>query len=190
MSKADRKNARENGPPDPFIKYLEENRDNRAVMASLRRGLAQPGCAEVSRIVQHWLPLGSRGWREDAYYTIAPLFALHHKDIAIEGNMGDHFRALCDNPSDPPPSVERRFMQLLASDAVDLDDLLRQAVSLLKSKDMAVNWQGLLEDVRWWKHSDKSRDRVRLEWSRSFWRTSRQPAPPLNKGAELQKEDS
>lgn len=161
---------------DPFIDFLVNNREDRAMMASLRRGLAQPKSAEVSRVVQCWLSEDSPRWLEDAYYSIAPLFGLHHDDVANKGNMGSHFRDLCADPNDPPRNVERRFMQLLASDTNDLDDLLRQAVSLLKSKDVAVNWQRLLNDVGWWKQSADSRDKVRLEWSRKFWRTNR----PIN----------
>ena len=175
MSQAEQKSKKKDERPDSFIKYLEENRDDRAMMASLRRGLAQPRCAEVGRIVQRRLSQDSPRWLEDAYYSIAPLFALHHDDMAVKGNMGNHFRDLCDDPSDPPSNVERRFMQLLACDAAGLDDVLRQAVSLLKSKDVAVNWQQLLDDVRWWKQSEKSRDIVRQDWSRAFWRTNRQP---------------
>lgn len=158
---------------DPFIKFLVDHRDDRATMASLRRGLAQPRSAEVSRVVQRYLSEDSPRWLEDAYYSIAPLFGLHHEDLANTGNMGSHFRAVCEDPNDPPPSVERRFMQLLASDANNLDDALLQTISLLKSKDIAINWQRLLDDVGWWKRNEDSRDRVRLEWSRKFWRTTR-----------------
>src|SRR3989304_359653 len=126
---------------DKFIQFLDDNRDDRQLMASLRRGLAQPRSVEVSRVVQHWLSEDSPRWLEDAYYSIAPLFALHHDDITEKGNMGNHFRDMCDDPNDPPSNIERRFMQLLACDSDGLDDLLRQAVSLLKSKNVAVNWQ-------------------------------------------------
>ena len=173
MSPTESEDKQKDRANDPFIQYLEDHRDDRAMMASLRRGLAQSRCAEVSRIVQCWLSEKSPRWLEDAYYSIAPLFGLHHDDVVNKGNMGNHFRDLCDDPNEPPPNVERRFMQLLASDANDLDDVLRQAVSLLKSKDVPVNWQRLLNDVGWWKQSADSRDRVRLEWSRTFWRTNR-----------------
>lgn len=166
---------------DTFIQFLEKRQNDRAVMASLRRGLAQPRSVEVSRVVQQWLSEDSPRWLEDTCYSIAPLFALHHDDIAENGNMGSHFRDMCDDPNDPPPNVERRFMQLLASDANNLDDLLRQAISLLKSKGVAVNWQRLFNDVSWWKQSADSRDRVRLEWSRKFWRTNKQPSESINK---------
>lgn len=163
---------------DRFVEHLIRNRDDRALMASLRRGLAQPNSAEVSRIVQPWLAEDSARWLEDAYYTIAPLFALHHDDIADDGNMGSHFRALAESlrpaySDELPRSVERRFMQLLACGSNDLNDLLRQAISLLRSKDIAVNWQQLLKDVLAWKHSDDRRDIVRREWSRKFWRSNK-----------------
>jgi len=180
MSQSEPKGKPKEERQDPFIEYLIKNRDDRAMMASLRRGLAQPRCAEVSRIVQCWLFEDSPRWLEDTYYSVAPLFGLHHDEITSKGNMGSHFRDLCDDPSDPPSNVERRFMQLLASDANNLDDALRQAMSLLKSKGVAVNWQRLLNDVGWWKQSADSRDRVRLDWSRKFWRTNRQPNQPTN----------
>lgn len=169
-------------PRDAFIQFLEEHRDDRAMMASLRRGLAQPKCAEVSRIVQRFLSDDSPPWQEDAYYSVAPLFGLHHESIdhSDYGNMGSHFRNLCDDPSDPPSNVERRFMRLLASDANELDDELRQAMSLLKSKGVAVNWQELLADVLAWKHTEDRRDFVRLKWSRAFWRTDRLTNQPSN----------
>jgi CRISPR system Cascade subunit CasB len=170
---------------DRFVEFLIRNRDDRPLMASLRRGLAQPNSAEVSRVVQPWLSEDSVRWLEDAYYTIAPLFALHHEDIAEHGNMGSHFRALAESmkPSysdELPRSVERRFMQLLACGPNDLNDLLRQAVSLLRSKEIAVNWQQLLKDILAWKHSDDRRDHIRREWSRRFWRSDRRINPSEN----------
>jgi CRISPR system Cascade subunit CasB len=165
--------------PKNFMEFLIEWRDDRAMMASLRRGLAQPASAEVSRIVQYWLPENAPRCQEEAYYLVAPLFALHHRsgedDVADKGNLGSHFREMCEPGEDPPRNVERRFMQLLACDANDLDDLLRQAVSLLKSKGVAVNWQRLLDDVKWWKQSEDNRDKVRKAWSRGFWRSPQSP---------------
>ena len=160
-------------PKFAFIEYLEEHREDRALMASLRRGLAQPKgqSAEVSRVVQCWLSPDSPRWLEDAYYSVAPLFGLHHDEIADEGNMGSHFRELYPHGEEIPTNVERRFMQLLSSDASMLDNSLRQAISLLKSKEVGVNWQQLLDDVMAWKHTEDRRDQVRLAWSRAFWRT-------------------
>lgn len=186
MPQTDSKSKQKEEHRDPFIEFLVDHRDDRALMASLRRGLAQPRCAEVSRIVQCWLSEDSPRWLEDAYYSVAPLFGLYHDEITSKGNLGDHFRELAENTKRPqddeiPRNVERRFIQLLASDANGLDDALRPAISLLKSNEIAVNWQQLLDDVIAWRHTDDRRDQVRLWWSRAFWRTKRksnqQPKP-------------
>jgi len=178
MSQTEPQSKQKEERRDPFIKFLVDNRDDRALMASLRRGLAQPKCAEVSRIVQCWLSEDSPRWFEDAYYSIAPLFGLYHDEITSKGNMGSHFRELAENLKRPqddeiPRNLERRFMQLLSSDANGLDDGLRPAISLLKSNEIAVNWQQLLDDIIAWKHTEDRRDQARLRWSRAFWRSRR-----------------
>ena len=161
---------------DPLINHLLKNREDHALMASLRRGLAQPNSAEVSRVVQCFLSEDAPFWLERAYYTVAPLFGLHHDEIdtRVKSNMGSHFRNLCPPSEEIPRNVERRFMQLLASDPNDLDDLLRQAISLLKSKDVGVNWHNLLQDVKLWRWNNDKRDLVRKQWSRAFWRARKE----------------
>lgn len=164
---------------DPLIRYLEENRDDRAMMASLRRGLGQTAgvVPEVSRVIQRRLAPDAPPWLESAYYLIAPLFAFHSTEGGT-GNVGNHFRALCAPGEEPPTNVERRFTALLASDPDDLDDVLRQAVSLLKSKDVPVNWHELLRDVQEWKHpNEERRVRVQKKWSRAFWRAPQSASP-------------
>ncbi len=166
---------------DPFIRYLEDRREDRAMMASLRRGLGRPAgvVPEVSRVVQVWLSSDAPVWRENACYLIAPLFALHSQEGGI-GNMGNHFRDLYDPGTEPPPNVERRFIALLASDPDDLDEVLRQALTLLKSKSIPVNWHELLRDIQAWKHPhEEQRARVQKKWSRAFWRMPNS-APPTD----------
>jgi len=159
--------------PNEFIRYLEQLRDreDRGALASLRRGLGQPPGAvpEASRVVQYGLTPDTSEYLETACNIVAPLFALHPKEGG-EGNMGNHFRAMCEpiQPGEPLPSnVERRFMSLLASDIEELPDNLRQAVSLLKSKDIPVHWRQLLHDVLAWTHEDGY---VQKQWGRAFWR--------------------
>jgi CRISPR system Cascade subunit CasB len=167
--------------PDPFIRYLEEHRDDRAMLAALRRGVGQPpgGSAAVSKYVQPWLWNDAPASLEGAYYLIAPLFALHPM-AGGTGNMGDHFAAMVERGQEPPPSVERRFMLLLSAHPDDLADYLRQAVGLLKSKDVPVDWQQLLKDVRAWKSRDERwRIEVQKEWARAFWRS-----PHMNRPAD------
>lgn len=167
-----------------LISAIERLRDNddRARLASLRRGLGQsPGAVlEASRVIEHMLDEDDPPWVADTLYVIAPLFALH--PVSYRGDrwtdMGDHFRALFSRDEDPPPNVERRFLALLSSEPDDLPDALRQAVSLLKQKEVAVNWHRLFDDVQKWltpsPEGEEKRQEVRLRWSRHFWRLSGQ----------------
>jgi CRISPR type I-E-associated protein CasB/Cse2 len=163
-----------------LIAALERLRDSndRARLSSLRRGLGQPPGAvlEASRVVEHLLDEDDPPWTEDTLYIIGSLFAFHPLPYTGDRwhNMGDHFRALYPEGEDPPPNVERRFLASLSSEPDDLPDMLRQAISLLKSKSVPVNWLQLFEDVRQWldrrsEGADK-RQEIRLRWSRRFWR--------------------
>jgi len=158
---------------NPLVKYLNDHREDRAMMASLRRGLRQKAgyIPEVNRVVQRRLAQDAPIWLESAYLLIAPLFALHPLEGG-KGNMGDHFRAICEPGEEPASNIERRFIVLLSSDPDDVGDALRQAISLLKSKQVPVNWNELLQNIIDWKHpNSERRDRVQKEWARKFWRT-------------------
>lgn len=163
-----------------LIGALERLRDNndRARLASLRRGLGQPPgtVSEATRVIEHILDEDDPPWVADTLYVIAPLFAFHPVSTKDNrwSNMGDHFHVLFGQDEEPPPNVERRFLALLSSEPNDLPDSLRQAISLLKSKEVAVNWRQLFDDVQRWldcrPESEKKRQEVRLRWSRGFWR--------------------
>ena len=150
----------------PFVTYLERRRDDRGVLAALRRGLGRPPgtVPDMYRYVVPWLPEEAPPWQEDAYYLIAALFAYHPKEGG-RGNMGSHFARACD-PQGDNTAIERRFTTLLAAHPDDLDDYLRQAVSFLKSKEVPVDWHQLLSDVMGWGHPEQYVQRC---WARGFW---------------------
>jgi CRISPR system Cascade subunit CasB len=148
-----------------FVRHLRElaERQERGSLAALRKGLGQePGtvAAMYSVVVPH-LPEGSASddWR---YYLIGALFAWHPSGTG-SGNLGEHFGRL-KGLSD---SIERRFVALLAAHRDDLPDHLRQAIGLLKSKEVPVNWDRLFRDLRHWDHADRF---VQRAWARSFYR--------------------
>lgn len=177
---------------DPFIADIERNREDRGMMASLRRGMGHKAgeVAETSRIIQCWLHWDDPHVqeKEQAYYLIAPLFGLYHDEISEEGNIGKHMRDLCEPGEEPPTSIERRFMSILACDGEEFGDQLRQIIMLLKSKHIEVHWQQLLFDVRRWQRHEDSRNQVRREWSRSFWRSERKPStatPQINQTSNV-----
>ena len=151
-----------------FVTHLEGLRENRAALAALRRGLGQPPgtVPAMYPYVVPWLPEGLHAGQEAAYYLIAALFAAHPAAGGV-GNMGSHLGALRSGVQERDAALERRFTTLLAAHPDDLPFYLRQAVSLLRSKEVPINWHQLYSDVLAWGHP---RCYVQQRWARSLWR--------------------
>ena len=150
------------------LKQLAEGQD-RGALASLRRGLGQPPgtVADMYRYVEPFLG-GEARYKEDAFYLVAALFALHPKSTDEKSNMGTHLaKTRTDAGAD---ALERRFTALLAAHPDDLPDYLRQAVSFLKSKEEPVNWLRLLQDLQYWDKRDDPKHSVQRRWAQEFWR--------------------
>jgi CRISPR system Cascade subunit CasB len=157
--------------PERFVKYLESlDRDEaRAALAALRRSLGKsPGeAADAHRYVLQFNPAI---WEESAYYLVAGLFALHPKNWRNEENdkrqtnFGASFAWL--RASTDSESIEKRFVALLDCHEDDLSEHLRHAVSLLRSKEIPVDWARLLRDLRQWGHEGRF---VQRGWARAFW---------------------
>lgn len=155
----------------PFIRYLTETlAGDRGALAALRRGLGQPPghAPEMLRFVVPYLPEQPSRWQERTLYMIASLFALHPANTPT-GNMGDHYRAL--RTPENEAALERRFTALLAAHPDELDVHLRQAIAVLKSRDIPVNWDRLLRDCLAWGHPEGQAN-VRRRWAMRFWRAA------------------
>ena len=155
-----------------FVTYLETLSEDRAALAALRRGLGQPPgtVPDMYRYVIRRLPKEAypNSWAEQTYYLIAALYGLHPASGAGR-NLGDHFAKTLDPNPDYNEAIERRFTALLTAHPDDLPFYLRQAISYLKSKDVAVNWHQLMWDVRDWGHPERQH-RVQKRWATQFWR--------------------
>lgn len=157
-----------------FTRYLQSlaDREDRASLAALRRGLGkQPGeAAEAFRLVLPHLPPGASRRDEDLYFLIGTLFALHQKswlgndDQLGATNLGASFARLRSEVESD--SIEKRFVVLLNCHQDDLPVHLRHGVSLLKSKEIPIDWSQLLRDLRGWWHEDRY---VQRKWARAFW---------------------
>jgi CRISPR system Cascade subunit CasB len=156
-----------------FIKTLEHliTNDDRAALAALRRGLGQrPG--ETMELYPYVVPYVQRlryTSDENAYYIIASLVGLYPTLSWERGdgkqltNLGASLALLKEDSGD---SLEKRFVALLNAHADDLPEHLRQAISLLKSKDKPVNWLRLLRDIKQW---DRENRMVQRLWAKGFW---------------------
>jgi len=171
MTIEDRREKREKRERD-FIGSLigySENED-RAALANLRRGLGKKfGTApEVFPFVTRYAGI----YEEEDFALVGSLFALHSEKNwrgeekgRSKRNLGASLRWFADE-NNADASTERRFVALLNCDREDLMTHLRQAVSLLKSKEIPVDWLQLLQDVRHWNNETRF---VQKKWARSFW---------------------
>jgi CRISPR system Cascade subunit CasB len=154
---------------DEFIRMLESlhAKEDRAALAALRRGLGKaPGEAmEAYSYIARFA--ASAPPREHAFHLVATLFGLYPSESRRgEGWMKTNMDG---------EGAERRFVALLNSHADELADHLRHIVSLLKSKEVSINWRQLLNDIRWWDRDDRD---VQRKWAKAFWGEDR--GEPLN----------
>ena len=144
----------------PFVQRLYDlaARKDRAALAELRRSFANP-LAALPYVVP-FLAKDATRRDEAALSLVAGLFALHpeHGSTSLAKAL-----SLLAKDSD---SVALRFRALLDADAEDLPTHLRHAVSLVKSRDLAIDYDDLLAAVRWWGSENKNRQRA---WARDFW---------------------
>ncbi len=161
-----------------FVKYLEglAQRDNRAALAHLRRGLGKPpGTApQMFPIVVPWTST-MPDWDADVYYVVAALFAAHPM-TAQKGNFGDTCRiahgmrrsARGAGDDEGVDSLEHRLVAMLNAHPDDLQWHLRHATELAAGEEVAVNWAQLLYDLSHWSHPDRF---VQRNWANSYWRS-------------------
>ncbi len=182
-----------------FIGHLEKlvKEKDRGGLAALRRGLGKPpGIArEMDSHVLRFLPPEAKEKQENAFYVTGALFAYWHqgKEELVEKppynlepshyNFGASLWAMVKKDADEDTTnrkyedkwkdaikrVEKRLVALLNCHQDDLRDHLRHTVSLLKSKDIPINWAQLLHDIQCWHWESRS---VQRDWARQFWRES------------------
>ena len=151
---------------DRFIRYLKslEKRQDRAALAHLRRGLGKPpkSSMEMFPYLGQFLSHETKHNYENAVFIVAALFAYYPGAQSNIGNLGASVRKLKDDSD----SIEKRFVALLNAEAEDLPYYLRQIIGLLKSNDIAVNWERLFKDIQNWSGDKRY---VQQKWAGQFW---------------------
>jgi CRISPR system Cascade subunit CasB len=146
-----------------FIEYLEKHKDDRAMLADLRRGLGRKA-GETPSMFPYVVSFVNEWYEEENIYLVASLFALHPVS-AKTGNMGNHLKTLTKALGDDS-STTRRFTQLLNQHRESLDAPLRQHITILKSKDIAINWHQLFRALNYWDDDDRF---IQKQWAKSYW---------------------
>jgi CRISPR system Cascade subunit CasB len=160
-------------------RLADHGKPDRATLAELRRCLGGDLGRALHRV--GWLFSRVPDFALDDALLVAGLFASHQGHAAGFG-LGKAFRDLKDRTGSD--SVEKRFVALLDSDREDLGGRLRQAVSLLRSKDIPLDWGQLLTDLRGWAWPSR---RVQREWARAFWEERRAEPPSAEAAHEPQR---
>lgn len=183
---------------EKFIGHLEVLKErDRGALATLRHSLAfEPGSypkafPHVERFAGS--AAHERDSRRLALYAVAGLFARHPRhesSRSFAAAFGEVLRRK-SKPNDPNKSIEGRFVALLGADAENVVEYLRQAISLLASEDIGLNYARLLDDLTIWMNpvSDSARrDQKRQNWARDFYRVSQMTNTASNSSTN-EKED-
>lgn len=180
-----------------FVRFLESlvQRNDRATLAALRRALGQHPAAAVEAYrfvmprVADGLSPRERDLDERIYLLAAALFSLHQISWPTDDsrksytNFGASMAQLA--AATASAGVEHRMNALLACSFDDLPENLRHAVSLLKSKQIPIDWARLTADLRWWSTEDR---RVQREWARAFWASIREDAEETKPAEQIGEE--
>lgn len=162
-----------------FVGHLRQLAErDRGALAVLRRSLTfAPGASPAAYpYIERFVPDGhDQDAVRQALYLVAGLYASHPQHQAGTSLARSFGLLMLDRQS---PSIEKRFIALLSSDAEGLPELLRQVVSLLCADSRALDYAALLDDLSTWMKpwASDARDRLRQRWARDFYRTASDPS--------------
>ena len=166
-----------------FIRYLESYRKegNRGALATLRRSLGNLPLLDVRTFpyIYPGIKIAELSkFQENIAFKIAALYALYHSgsweakaDKEPYWNFGDSFRLLKENDEKGSKSMERRFLALLNVHEDDLIQHLKKNVSLLKSRNVIVDWVELAEAIQNWTHPKRF---IQTRWAQSFYSSKKE----------------
>jgi CRISPR system Cascade subunit CasB len=158
---------------DKFIQFLWKL--DRKGFAELRRSLRTSPGLDMKAVpyVETFAATEKTIWNQEMYYLIAGLFCLVERSLEqnenipppVQKNLGESIVELYLD-KEKSGSIEQRFVRLLDADDEQLPHRLRQMITLIHSNKIAIGWEKLLGDLRFWK-TDKRY--VQHRWARSFY---------------------
>jgi CRISPR system Cascade subunit CasB len=148
-----------------LARTADQRSESRAALADLRHGAEDP--LRMAKHVAPYLPppnSASDEEKETRLYVLASIFAWH-RNHAKDMSLGKAFRTLMSKRDSD--SIEGRFLALLAASSDQLETHLRNAVRLLASDNIPLDWHRLKDDVLHWDDEDRRRQR---SLARDFYR--------------------
>ena len=105
---------------------------------------------------------GVAPWQEETLFLVATLFPL--AEPAQIGSLGASLARA--RTASNASGLDRRVERLLDADDAQLPFRLRQAIHLLHSQRVGVEWSRLAADLLQWNHPDRY---VQKEWARAYF---------------------
>jgi CRISPR system Cascade subunit CasB len=149
---------------EQLTEFAHLDNPNREVLAHLRRGLDHPLDYTLGRV--GWLFRGVPDGALENAALAAGLFAWVKGDIsqASKVTFGAAFGA--GLTLEEKQQREKRFIDLLDTDAKELPYKLRQAITLIARECPGLDWVALIQHLCHWAHPDRW---VQRKWARDFW---------------------
>lgn len=148
-----------------FIADLKAHREDRGLMATLRRGFSETAADRTWPYLARWCNLEYDRERT-IYLTVAASFATNPESTA-NGNMGDTMRLLATGDGrgkEGLETFETRFRRFLSCDTVfDVCDRIPTVIRTTHTKGIPVNHEELFKDLHYWGN------RVQIRWASHYW---------------------
>jgi CRISPR system Cascade subunit CasB len=108
------------------------------------------------------LPANVPEYQQPSFFLLATLYPL--TEAGATGDFGSALRHI--RTPDNQNGLDRRVEALLDADDAQLPFRLRQAVRLLASNGVPVDWSRLLNDLLYWTHPERF---VQRRWASSYF---------------------
>ena len=143
-----------------FVDYLQGRREDRSLMANLRRGLSETTANRTWPYIARWCRLDNDR-RRRIFEIVAASFAFNPESVS-EGNMGTTMRHLTVDKG--LSTFEARFKRILSCDTVfEVCERLPAVIRATKAKGVAINHEALFKDLQYWG------DTVKIKWADAYW---------------------
>lgn len=148
-----------------FVADLQARREDRGLMANLRRGLSAATADRAWPYIARWCNLKNDRQRT-IFQTVAASFAFNPHTTS-EGNMGTTMRELATGGGrgdDGLKTFETRFRRFLScATSVEVCQRLPTVIRTTQAKGVAINHEELFKDLHYWG------DRVKVRWAQAYW---------------------
>lgn len=154
------------GKINDLMKFLYSNKEDRGIMADLRRGLSETTQNRAWQHISQFCDLRNKRERT-IVQLIAAGFAIHGSSSNENANLGSVMLRIAigdGKENDGLKTFGSRFRRLLsASSSEELCDFLPGIILTAKTKEIQINFSRLYNDVYYWS------DNIKIQWAASFW---------------------